>query len=78
MYSNLTVNNNLNFLKLHYVVYLIKYIDDARSHKYKIKWKFTFGRLCVSQKQDTWHEVYSTAVMGHFSLKTVLQYLLCV
>ena len=57
MYSNLTVNNNHDFLKLHYVVYLIKLIDDAQSHKYKIKRKFTFGRLCVAQKQDTWHEV---------------------
>jgi hypothetical protein len=35
MYSNLAVNNKYDCLKLHHVGYLIKWIDDARNHKYK-------------------------------------------
>jgi hypothetical protein len=37
MYSNLAVKNKHDCLKLHHVGYLIKYIDDARNHKYKKK-----------------------------------------
>jgi hypothetical protein len=35
MWSNLAEKNNYNCLKLHRVGYLIKFIDDARNHKYK-------------------------------------------
>jgi hypothetical protein len=41
MYSNLTVNNKYDCLKLPHVGYLIKYIDGARNHQY-IKKKFIF------------------------------------
>jgi hypothetical protein len=33
---NLAEKNKYNCLKLHHVGYLIKWIDDARNHKYKI------------------------------------------
>jgi hypothetical protein len=35
MYSNLAEKNKYDCLKLHRVGYLIKWIDDARNHKYK-------------------------------------------
>jgi hypothetical protein len=35
MYSKLAVKNKYDFLKLHHVGDLIKYIDDTRNHKYR-------------------------------------------